>query len=936
MAVLISRASGSFSDAATWGVVDNNSILDSEEANSTTTLGYIYAPLFTPGAITVDGIAIKIYSRNNNGTVTVQLYNNTDSAIVEEVTISVTEIPVYLDVPYNHGWYFFKFPVEHTLIAGKAYKVGIKTSINGSLSFYRAGVTNFSKMIRTTGSAAPGASDVLHIMGDHGTTSGTYSVLMDNTAITQFGTIGSMTQAITVNSRGTLTWDTAEATSYYFRWRGPFVVFEDGTLNVGTSGSAIPSTSTAVMEMHNAAVRDTYLSVNEGAVCSMYGANVSTPYTKLITSVGGVCNTAFTVVTALAGSQLFTGLTGAIVVDGVSYTIASVTSGSVLRTTATTGTKTGVSWYHPGTSGTVFVDATTGWAVSDQIAFASTTNLTSDFSKGTIASISSGTQVILNATLAKAHFGAEPMQAEVGHLTRNVKVRSFSPTLTGYVRSYATSKFTVSGVEFSKLGSRSTGAFGVSADTIEGIFDMQYCSLYDFTVSGSMGINQTSVVARNVTVKYCVVYNVNTELYYSAANTYPTTVLGNLFMYVVANNVDASCDLATCYGIFQDNTVVGASAGGNAGIYLRDATNVGTFKGNTVHSTGGLYGLYLDTGDADSLIEDQTCWACLYGIVTANDIHLKIRNLTTFACTAGVFINSYFVDLSINGWTNYGIRTLQGNVLCQTALLVNIARFQTIQLQNVTLGVVSGIKVGPTEPCIELPQDNNIYPSAVAVSNGTFTGSPIGDTGAAKGLAGVASLSSVSIQKYNGTVGNNQYWTRSGTITSDYTAYTSGTVPSIRMTPNTGGVLDCRCLNVAIANGNSATVSVDTRQSVASDGFAYSGSRPAFWVKQCVSAGIATDTLLATATVAGSGTYETLSGVIGPVTDNSIVECFVRCGGTNYTGFGWVNVDNAVVDPSSVNTGGLSYWKAGQVFYTNGASGPAPVGGGAWAATYTY
>jgi hypothetical protein len=63
MATRISCASGDFTAAATWATADATSLLDSEANNTALTTSYVESSAFTPGAITIDGIAVKVALR---------------------------------------------------------------------------------------------------------------------------------------------------------------------------------------------------------------------------------------------------------------------------------------------------------------------------------------------------------------------------------------------------------------------------------------------------------------------------------------------------------------------------------------------------------------------------------------------------------------------------------------------------------------------------------------------------------------------------------------------------------------------------------------------------------------------------------------------------------------------------------------------------------
>lgn len=80
-------------------------------------------------------------------------------------------------------------------------------------------------------------------------------------------------------------------------------------------------------------------------------------------SPGGVCSTSGTAVTGVSG-QSFTGLTGTIVINGVNYSILSVTDATHLTLNDSAGTQTNVKWLHPFTADRVetinLVPGTTG------------------------------------------------------------------------------------------------------------------------------------------------------------------------------------------------------------------------------------------------------------------------------------------------------------------------------------------------------------------------------------------------------------------------------------------------------------------------------------------------------------------------------------------------------------------------------------------------
>ncbi len=261
MATLISKATGNFTDANTWAVVDTTTFLDNETVSTALTTSFAQTGNLAPGAITIDGIACKLSPTaalnigNGTATLSMELFNQTTSTSIVTVTLAATDLPANVNnTAYPRGWILFKF-ASTLLVAAQNYRIGLKVSAAGgtglTISFCSTSGSNWNRMFRTTTTQAPASGNQLHIIGEH-TGSGTgnsFTVTMDNTATTSFGTVTSVTQGITVGNRGTLTFGTTASTNYYLKFRGIFAVYDGGTLNVGTSGTGIPSTSTAVLEM---------------------------------------------------------------------------------------------------------------------------------------------------------------------------------------------------------------------------------------------------------------------------------------------------------------------------------------------------------------------------------------------------------------------------------------------------------------------------------------------------------------------------------------------------------------------------------------------------------------------------------------------------------------------------------------------------------------
>jgi hypothetical protein len=250
MATLHSITSGDFTSATTWGVVDPTSLLDSRlsQTGNVTTTQTNTSVAFTPGAITIIGVSIQIVGRTSNvsGTVTMRLWNNTVGAVVKDVTINYFDLPDTgnASTPYI-GWTYFKFDAPVTLLAGNQYAIRMFSSVSSVIQVYTNGtVNNYSRALITSTTAAPVATDVIIISGEH-TTPGTftpYTVTMNLTSATTYG-------QFYVGSLGTLTYGTASNTNYFLTLAGFLNVGAGGNFTIGTSIDPIPPTSTATLQL---------------------------------------------------------------------------------------------------------------------------------------------------------------------------------------------------------------------------------------------------------------------------------------------------------------------------------------------------------------------------------------------------------------------------------------------------------------------------------------------------------------------------------------------------------------------------------------------------------------------------------------------------------------------------------------------------------------
>ena len=436
MADLIAYQSGDWTGATTWkGVATSTGAKQAITNNSSnTTTSYAYSPTFTvTNAVVIEGLLLHCRRLNTTGTVSVALSDDNGVTATRSVTVNAS------DLPAEASWVFFKFGTTLTGDGGTDYRVGVIASSSGNAQFFRNTAADWARYLRTNTTATAGGADVTFIC-DEWTAAATKTdieVTMNSTASTAYGECN-------IGAGGVLSYGTSASTNYILDLAGNLNVWGDGTLNIGTSGTRIPSTSTALLEFTNTVNVDRGLEVRAGGTCNMYGATKTTTQTLLTAD-------------AASGQKVVT------------------------------------------------VGSTSGWVANDVIALASTTRTSTQSEKATISTVDSGTQITTVANLTNTHHGVAPYQGEVVNLTRNVVVRGTSQSLCAYVNCANTSSFTAEYAEFYWLGSSTSSKRGIDSATTTGTFSMTFCSMYDYFTTSAIGINTTGTTGSPI-IEDCVTF----------------------------------------------------------------------------------------------------------------------------------------------------------------------------------------------------------------------------------------------------------------------------------------------------------------------------------------------------------------------------------------------------------------------------------------------
>lgn len=852
MAVLIAKASGNFTDSTSWGVVDATSYLNAEngtESLLTTAYSGTRSSAFTPGAIEIDGIAVKLCERiGTTGTISVQLELDAGDIAVAgtEVTINVADLPSALETDLNGGWIFFKFAAPVLLLAATAYQVAAKTSSATQVDLWCDGTAdNLARALRTTTEAAPGAGDDMIITGEK-TGAGAetaITITMNETATTDYGAASTslVTPAMAICDGGILRYGTTAATNYYLKLSGHCIVYSGGQLDIGTTGTPIPRDSTAVLEFDPAADGDMGLTIrNLGTLNS----------------------------------------------QGLSRTSGKNIIACKLNTDeAANSTSLGV-------------DTDTGWLDNDIIGIASTTRTTTQAEKGTLNGNAGASSLTVDGFagagggLANAHSGTSPTQAEVILLTRNVKIRSATSTLMTYLNIKPTATVDIDWTEFRYIGENATGKRGIEIETTTGDCNIQYSSLYDCE---DQGIFITGSTTNNITFSNNCLFNINSAAASNgnaiaiAATTGTSIVISGNFVILTTGLGGADGYEIGDHGITLTNNVA-ASIGGNGFDFTETNGNSGTIDGNIAHSTSGAcFNFAVDVGIFT--ISNITAWRSNSAAGGGISINMGIANATKMVIDTGTLFGNNTQNLSLAGpigdLTLLNITSSGDTTFSTTSgILLNFSpRIYIIKMVSCDFSTVTGIKTAHTQD-ISIPAGGRGSLLMVEANNCKF--------GAATEFNGfpsnVRTGSYIKSQKHDQTAGNHKTLLKYGNIDIETTAGLYRTAsPSVRITPNNASnKVESGSFKVNVNSGQTCTPSVYVRESVVGDGTDYNGNRPRLILKRNDAIGITADTVIDTATASAEGAFEQLTGTTSAASDDGVMEFIVDCDGTT----GWVNVDD--------------------------------------------
>lgn len=831
MARLACVADGNFTDAATWAVINDTSYVESESSTITVATTYSLSYVqFTPGAITVDGIGLKLNNRTGTtGTFSTELYNHTAGASVAgtEVTINCSDFVDALTASADGGWYFFKFSAPVLLIAANAYTVRVKSSSSSQIVLQAASTTSPSKFLRTTTTAAPAAGDDFFIMGEWtaAATTVTRTVTNNNTNATDYGSgsTSAATPALSVSAGGIMQAGTTAATAYTFKLSGNCVIYNGGILRIATSGARMPTDSSFTWTLDCGANVDFGIDVRRKGTRTFYGES-KTRWTTLTADVA------------------------------VAATVIPVVS-------------------------------TAGWKAGDVLVFSPTGVNATQGEVKTILTVDSATQVTLTAGLTNAHAGTGSVIGEVGNITSNVKIQGVSQSLCTFICDRESSLGVLDNVEVQYIGSGTANKRGVESQHINSSTNSSTIissSFKDYfaNASATVGNIATTGAFYYITNSLMVGNNAATGLSQlgGLSGTPTFEVSGNLITSYVSimSGIGFNMGVATgASGICANNRIAGCATG---------ISFTSGFVNETLCAASGFKIHSCTTAMIGTSTQNK--------LITSFELHRNSIGMTVIT-GVNVFESCSIIGNSSSGINNSSSvlgRSTYNN--CVFAGDTGFAQPIGYSCNNTQGGGIAttfnsctfGVGVAHSTSDLSI---SAVHPVTVILNNCTLASTLEFN---ATAYAFVTDEVYVGVQRKDTTATNHLTYVKQAIITPDTSIYRTAS-PSLRIAPKSASITSSTKIfpfRAYVNTGQTATPSIYVRESVVGDGTDYNGNFAKLYVKANYNLGITSDTLLDTATAASTGGWEQLTGTTAAVTDNGVLEFYIVVDGTT----GWLNIDD--------------------------------------------
>lgn len=378
MAHRVSVASGNWTTAGTWKVADGTSLLDAQNVAQALTTTFASSAAFAPGAITVEGLAVKVAFRHPTPTAAMEVRLAVGGVAVAGTTVSInaTDIPTeqgfsagatVTGCPY--GWFYLQFASPVTLLAATNYTLQARiTASSNQVSLFRnATGSNWARMLVTSTAGAPAAGDSMFIVktwtGAGASTA--YTVTVDETAATDYGSGDTILASLGIGDGCALEFPTTG--DQILRLSGNINLWGSARLTMGTAASPVATGASATIEFDCASNGD-------------FG------------------------ITAYPQSQID--------LNGSPRTAGKLVTWCLLNTDEAAG------------STSLGVDTDTGWLSGDDVTIGSTTRTNTETEDRVLNGAAGASSMDVTVGLTNDHSGTVGSQGEVALFTRNVTIRA--------------------------------------------------------------------------------------------------------------------------------------------------------------------------------------------------------------------------------------------------------------------------------------------------------------------------------------------------------------------------------------------------------------------------------------------------------------------------------------------------------------------------------
>ncbi len=654
MAQLLCESNINFTSSS-WKVIDSTSYLNSESYNTTVTTSFVASSTFTPGAITVEGVMVKLnYILSSTGTITVELYNSTAESSVAgaTLTVNVSELPQQLiNTTGCHGFVYFKFAAPVLLLAATLYSVRVRTSSSSTVSL--AGVSsNWTRCLVTSTTAAPAASDNLFICAPYITTTApsVITCTFNNTAATSFG-------SLELGAYGKMVLENNASTAYLLKIAsgGLIILGLNSIMEMGTSANRVQSTSSIRIDLP----------------CASNGAN-------------GIQNRHLSTFT-MYGTQR--------------TRLAKLAADSAAGATSLT------------------TNISTGWKNGDLIAFANTIRSASPSftERKALTADASGTTLTISA-MSQAKLGSGLVICDIGNLTSNAQIYGTSAALNFYFQSGTNAlgispKLDIDNVEMRYVGGGVSERLGIQIFNHDASFTTNFtnCAIHEGTNRLiSLGGNLTNLNMQN-NVLWGATYGFFTGINSSTAGT--RVFSNNLILAQTYRGIWMNPQISTDSLVISNNIISGVSGG--YGIEFNLADNTTCLSNNTAYGCGnsGLFGViyrsritnmnsYISNYYSTSIKGYDSIWDgglifgglyCNIGIDAGYNMtykSLSIQSYTAYSTADAFGVNAGGVR------EQYVDNCLIGTVTAHSKTVESLTTVFDITLRNCTIGDSTYISLG--------------------------------------------------------------------------------------------------------------------------------------------------------------------------------------------------------------------------------------------------